>query len=384
MEVPRFLRSIICLPLHKAAIFLAGMITVAVCPAQNPFTPTINITTISPITTFHKNYYDSAKLFYGGLGGTNFFNRKENIGICEAEKSDGGPWEPVSGQKQTLCGRMPLNRIATLARENPDGDVDIYLRPNPTFNWLMTRSKRPAGSYFQSGSIGGEIAFKEPGNQSGNDGAIYFKNIPATLLVNRDICMYGAWVSDFGHDSQPEIHPVQQMWFTEQLAGSTVYHLFSMFDNSKRFNDGNDFNAGCTKPWIQSPLENTFYLPFELAVPGSILNRLEIVDSTIIYDIEIVSSHKMNGYDSGHSSLNIVYKGLTIIKVNSSNQSFPYVWLECIYMDGNKIKGFLKIKTSVSEPYISSASATGGHAFLKVIQQKKSTAPVILTTERAN
>jgi len=376
MEVSKFMRSVLCLPLQKPAIIMAGMMIVAISNAQNPFSPTINITTISPITTFYKNYYDSAKLFYGGLGGSDFFNRKENIGICRAESSDGGPWETVTGQKQTLCGRMPLHRIAALARENSDGDVDVYVRPNPTFNWLMTQSKRPMGSSFERGSIGGEIAFKEPGNQPGNDGATYFKNIPASLLENRDICIYGAWVSDIGHASQPEIHPMQQMWFTEQLAGSTVYHLFSMFDNSKRFNEGNDFNSGCSKPWIHAPLENVFYLPFELSMPGSQPQRIEIVDSTIIYDIDIVSSHKMNGYDPGHSSLNIVYKGLTILKVNSANQSFPYVWLECIYTDGNKIKGFLKIKTSVSEPYLSSASAKGGHAFLKVTQKKKSTAPV--------
>lgn len=384
MKIQKLIRSIPCLSLQKTVVFLAGMLTVAVSYAQNTFTATISLSTISPITSFYKNYHDSAKLFYGGLGGTDFFNRKENIGICEAERSDGGPWKPVTGQKQTLCGRMPLNRIATLARENSDGDVDIYLRPNPSFNWLMTRSERPAGSSFERGSVGGEIAFKEPGNQPGNDGAIYIKNIPASLLENRDMCIYGAWVSDLGHERQPEIHPVQQMWFTEQRAGSTVYHLFSMFDNSKRFNDGNDFNAGCTKSWIHAPLENTFYLPFELSVPSSVIHRPGIVDSTITYDIEIVSSHKMNGYDPGHSSLNIVYKGLTIIRVNSANQSSPYVWLECIYTDGNKLKGFLKIKTSVSEPYLSPAAATGGHAFLKVTQKKKSTSPAILETERIN
>jgi hypothetical protein len=330
---------------------------------------------------------DSIDQHYLGVAGTGFIGKDEFIGFCEAEKSDGGPWLPLDGYKHTVCGKIPLkqNRL-TFSENSDDGDIDIYIYPNLGFEWLLTKSLRPSGSFFEPNAIGGEVAFKEPGNLPENDGAEFFKILNSDIFINNDVCLYGPWVSDKGHKNQPEIHPVQQMWFTKLLSDHTKeYHLYSMYDNSKRFNDPTDFKNCSSSGWISIPLVNTFYISFTIPLtagrPRPEASSPEYSQYSLgyyreIYTIEMPSSNNINLYPPESNEFKVDALGKTRIIVKKVNDQYPKVSVSDLWQYKGNLRGFIKIETSIMKPYTGN-NPIGAHAFLKVTKKRVTVAPAM-------
>ena len=327
---------------------------------------------------------DSIDQHYLGVAGTGFIGKDEFIGFCEAESYKGGPWKPIDGYKHTVCGLIPENRVEEIKEENhygplkelfadDDRDIDIYIYPDPPFKWLIENSLRPSGSKFQPNAIGCEIALNEPEDLPINDGAEYFKSFPLGYLSDTKVCLYGAWVTDKGHNNQPEIHPIQQMWFTKN--NGKEYHLYSMFDNSKRYNDPNDFND-CNSPgWIPPPLNNTFYISFSIPLnTGPTSASLDYYRE--IYTIEMPSSNNINLYPPTKSDeFRVDALGKTRIIVKKINNQYPQVSISDLFQYNGKLRGFIKIETSVMKPYTKNEDPKGGHAFLKVTKKRETIEP---------
>lgn len=300
--------------------------------------------------------WDSIVNYYYGVAGTGFIGKDETITRCEAEASDGGPWRPIDGKKHTLCGYLSLKHNEV--RENEDGDIDLYVIPDPAFRWLQFNSLRPRGHYYDAYSLCCEVAMKEPGNTITTDGVKFLQSIPLAELQYKPIGVYGAWVSDMGHDKSPEIHPVQQIWRNvKQLNGNTEYHLYSMWDNSKRFNDPTDFPSGCLqKAWMPIPLINIFYIPFEFNINSN---------SVIEYNVTMPSSNNINSYNILDNQMRLIINGRSRVIVNRSNRQFPMVvFYEICQKDDNTIRGYLFVETSIGK----TNTTAGAHAFVKVVK----------------
>lgn len=318
---------------------------------------------------------DSIDQHYLGVTGTGFIGKDEKIGFCEAERSDGGPWKPIDGFKHTMVGYLSLKHGNI--KENSDGDIDLYIIPDPSFRWLQFNSLRPRGHYYDAFTLCCEVAMKEPCNLPNCDGVEFLKQIPVSELQYKPIGVYGAWVSDIGHDNSPEIHPVQQIWRTTTTQnGIKEYHLYSMYDNSKRFNDPNDFN-NCESPgWIPPPLINTFYISFSIPInttPTPVMNGSYLRE---VYTIEMPSSHNINLYPATKSDeVRLDVAGKTRIVVKKISNQYPSVSIPDVWQYGGKLRGFIKIETSVMQPYKEGERSIGGHAFLKITRKQVNIEP---------
>jgi hypothetical protein len=368
-------------------------------PTTNVNPPTDTIDNVSYVLeempNANRKIQDSIDAYYLGVAGSGFIGKDEYIGPCEAEESDGGPWEPLDGFKHSAIILIPINinDRTHLKEEKDDGDVDVFLRPDANFMWLFEKSERPEGSIYEPNTLGGEIAFKEPGgsiNDISSDGAEYLKTIDFKSIK---IGIYGPWVSDRGHPilggKQPEIHPIQQMWYRtdsdpeelDPLYKDTIYNLFSMFDNTKRFNDPTDFFYPTSSPivpclsrgWIEPPLINSFYISFRLPYKkfnkGAIENKMDQYDQ-LVYNIEMPSFLNINNYTPTTSrQFTGFISGLPRIIVNKISNKYPFVSISEIYKYQDTIRGYLKIETSIAQGY-SGREYDGAHAFLKVTKSR--------------
>jgi hypothetical protein len=315
--------------------------------------------------------HDSIVNYYYGIVGNGFIGNDEWIGLCDAKYKWGGPWRPVDGYKRTLCGYAAVkkNNSKKKSVNDPsnyhlvskgDGDIVIYLIPDPSFRWLQFQSLRPQGHYFKDFSIACEIALKEPGNTVETDGENYIQSIFLEKIQFKTAGVYGPWVSDVGHESSPEIHPIQQMWVKNELEGGTVeYLLFSMFDNSSRFNSPEKFEDTCSvKKWQELPMRNRFYLPFSISS-----NENE----RLVYDMKMPSWNNIQHSDSSHSAVKLIVDGWERIEILKPLNSFPQIKFSNISKRGeNLIIGYIEIETLVG----SESSQNGGHAFLQVAVKK--------------
>lgn len=202
-------------------------------------------------------FHDSISNYYYGVAGTGFIGRDEYIGKdCIAKKQWAGPWKPVDGYKRTLCGYLSIKK-----RRNPfkspdkekyhlisdgDGDMVIYVIPDPAFRWLQFNSLRPQGHMHKDYALACEVALKEPGKSAETNAAEFIKSLNLDSIQFKPVGVYGPWVSDVPNENSPEIHPVQQMWRREVHGDSIVeYQLYSFFDNSSRYDEKKDFTGTC-------------------------------------------------------------------------------------------------------------------------------------------
>jgi hypothetical protein len=111
-------------------------------------------------------------------------------------------------------------------------------------------------------------------------------------LAERKACMYGPFVADTGHAAKAEIHPIQMLWWNENVARDPddlfapdgPYLLFLVQDASSRYLKSHDFvlqrplpEGGTWRPWAKAPLPGTFEIPFWVGASQPVQFRVEPV-----------------------------------------------------------------------------------------------------------
>ncbi len=314
---------------------------------------------------------DSIINYFYGVAGTGFISNEEWIGMCEAEYQWGGPWRPVDGFKHALCGKIFVKKNKNIFRSDKkqkyhlvsdgDGDMVFYIFPDSSFQSLLSKSLRPRGHHFVDSAIACEVAIKEPGNTIETDAATFFESLNLDSLQYKSVGVYGPWVSDVHHNNSPEIHPIQQMWTSEQKEnGAVEYNLYSFLDNSSRFNERKNYPDSCfLKPWVTAPLINDFYIPFQFSLKET---------KQLVFDISMPSSYNINFYDSAEKKLQLFIDDKLRLTVNKPGNVFPKVSVFKLCRAGNdSIHGCLKIETSIGI----AGMKTGAHAFLKIVKEEK-------------
>jgi hypothetical protein len=190
-------------------------------------------------------------------------------GIAEGEWFENRNWYPVSGNKETLCGRYHHLGFAE------DGDWNHYIMPNPPFRYLIDDLVRrdPDRDVHDCDGTDDCMEAELAPDKTFVQNPWFNSDDRVSSLEGQDVCAYGPWVTDEGHDWRPEIHPSELMWWTEGSGATRTHWLMLLQDNSERFDDLDNFEFDDPRPdgwrpWADNPRAGLFGIAFEADVTG--------------------------------------------------------------------------------------------------------------------
>jgi hypothetical protein len=179
--------------------------------------------------------------------------------------------------------------------------------------------------------------------------------------VGKEIAMYGPWIYDVGHCDHPEIHPAEQIWWTDTAetgyAGTVKrYNLNVIADSSKRFWWRHQMD-GSNKmhPWGAPPITGVFAVAFE--VP---LNPLTTLQSGKQFKVQDVDFYNVKILTDNSSSFDLKYNGSTLVSFVPGSPVFTVSYERVGLKPGspNIVHGLLVIETTVGSVRQKSTTAT--------------------------
>jgi hypothetical protein len=301
----------------------------------------------------------------------NDFYTEQRIGFAPAERFYVGVdwWKPIDGYKRTLGGIIDSIYLWWEGVNNEDINIDINnSKILPQFNSLYQQALQQALALDEDAADRGlqlEIDLTvSHGNEFLNSG------IHRPRTTYRDgkgdsIYAYGPLVFDLGHDSKPEIHPAEQVWWHRRSASTDNFFLFFSCDESDRFDDKRDYdlddvNETTFIPWAKRPLSGIFAIPF-VVIPGKTMAR---------FNLTVISERNAGRYTDGPSHV-LLYKNDTLAKIKElygadiMKVSFKHV---CKGFDatGGAVLGFIVIEMQAGKATTSVIdNDQGGYLFIK-------------------
>jgi hypothetical protein len=168
--------------------------------------------------------------------------------------------------------------------------------------------------------------------------------------VGKQVAFYGPWIYDVGHCDHPEIHPAEEIWWTDtaftDYAGTVKnYTLNVIADASKRFwwrsqMDGDNK----MHPWGAPPITGLFAVAFEVS-----LNQTSIMQSGKQYRVQDVDFYNVKILTDNSRSFDLKYNGSTLVSFVPGSPAFAVSYEGVGLKPGtpNIIRGFLVIETTV-------------------------------------
>jgi hypothetical protein len=251
-------------------------------------------------------------------------------------------------------GLSDAPHIADISGTYPDHDLNIDVTPFANYMYLINDSHKPERST--------EVEMKdlvdsdndpctdpffvvEAEVQSGN---VAMENIATSLQgrVGKQIAMYGPWIYDIGHCDHPEIHPAEEVWWTENNPDNgQLYHLNVFADSSTRFWWRSQMDDG-TKlhPWGAPPITGLFAIAFEVPIETYLRNvggkRFEVAN---------VDQWNVATVPGSNTAYDLVFGGKTLVSFVPHNDAFKVSYENVGLKPGtsNMVRGFLVIETTV-------------------------------------
>jgi len=209
----------------------------------------------------------------------------------------GERWYPLAAEKKNMGAT--LERYGTEEYHDDERDWNLMLRLLPPFSYMWdlatAYSEKDMSQWW---ACYGEAGTNEEGDEClfgevTPDHPFYYNNrwlqpspdnhfsVPVTMERLDTVGVYGVFVRDVNHGSNPEIHPMQQFWYKDHAKeGSAVnsFWLFFVQDRSNRFwqtgnvyfNDaalGNHPPADSLekyRPWALSPVYGNYLIAFHV------------------------------------------------------------------------------------------------------------------------
>jgi hypothetical protein len=168
--------------------------------------------------------------------------------------------------------------------------------------------------------------------------------------IGKPIAFYGPWIYDVGHCDHPEIHPAEQIWWTDtaftDYAGTVKrYNLNVIADSSKRFWWRHQMD-GSNKmhPWGAPPITGLFAVAFE--VP---LNQVSTLQSGKQYKVQDVDFYNVKILEDNSRSFDLKYNGATLVSFVPGSPAFTVSYERIGLKPGSSdiVRGFLVIETTV-------------------------------------
>jgi hypothetical protein len=189
--------------------------------------------------------------------------------------------------------------------------------------------------------------------ETGNDAEEKLMKLVNNRLEKK-IGVYGPWVWDEGHCHQPEIHPSEQIWWSDVVNAQKIYTCNVICDNSKRFWWRNQMDDGTKiKPWGAPPIKGVFAIAFEVDM-GNASAAAGFAPKT--FEVQHISEFNIRDYSKtdqivGNKTHNLVYDGKTIVSFiphnNNIKVSFEKLGIVSAGIKSSKIRGFLVLETEV-------------------------------------
>ncbi len=167
------------------------------------------------------------------------------------------------------------------------------------------------------------------------------------LRVGKEMCVYGTWIYDRGHCCHPEIHPAEQLWWSDLEGNGKKYNLNVVCDASRRFFWRKQMDDGTKiKPWAEPPVKGLFAIAFKCAIPRG---ETAVGQTTRQFEAGYIQHYNLAEYPGAEQTYNLVYQNKTLVSFIPHNNAFKVSFEHVGIIPGSPdtIRGFLVIETSV-------------------------------------
>jgi len=259
--------------------------------------------------------------------------------------------------KRTLRGTVDAKDKPYIVNINgtyEDHDMTIHIRPNPNYMYLIRDGHRPEQAKIQAL----KTLVTERENPYGDcdkpfrlveaeiDTRLKPKNALNSLVsqrIGKQISVYGPWIYDRGHCHQPEIHPAEQIWWSENIGANKKYNLNIFCDSSERFWWRDQMDDGTKlKPWGAPPIKGTYAIAFEVEI-----KPIRYFGKKL--EVQNIERHNVASYPNTNKTYELVYEGNALVSFVPHTDAFKVSFEKVGLKPGtsNIIRGFLVIETSV-------------------------------------
>lgn len=266
--------------------------------------------------------------------------------------------------KRTLTGTISRVHQVNISGTFEDYDVNIDILPDPAFQYLLTDAVTPDHTGLMKSQYYGSLGYSGesgcPGSFTSLEAEIADKFRPgdgyrSRLIdmnenrVGKKISVYGPWIWDEGHCRHPEIHPAEQLWWSEPVGNGRTLNLNVICDASRRYWWRSQMDDGSKKnPWAEPPIKGLFAIAFEYELPG-LSPAAATGYSSKQFEVSNIQHYNVIEYPGADQVYNLVYEGKNIVSFIPHNNAFK-VSFEHVGIspdNRNRIRGFLVIETSV-------------------------------------
>lgn len=273
----------------------------------------------------------------------------------------GTVFDAGSNQPRVISGEYELSsppHVSDIHGTYQDFDLNFDVTPFADFAYLISDAHRPERSTIKSmkdlvdsdHDPCTDPFIKVEAEIDSSDVAKQKLVAGLSQRIGKPIALYGPWIYDVGHCDHPEIHPAEQIWWSDMestgYAGTVkVYHLNLIADSSKRFlwrsqMDGD--NKG--HPWGAPPVTGVFAIAFE--VP---MNQETTLQSGKQFKVQDVDFYNVKILPDSSPSFDLRYNGSTLVSFVPGSPVFGVSYEGVGLKPGtsNIVRGLLVIETTV-------------------------------------
>jgi len=295
----------------------------------------------------------------------------------------GENWYPVRTEKQTLTGTFHHFGVSNHGDES---DWNIHLLPDNGFEDFIAdaipyrRDNLYAQADWGTTAEGKFLIEAEITPDESRYGNPWFPRDSPSLLINKRISVYGPFVREEAHGNHPEIHPAEQIWWSD----GDIKIVLLVVDDSNRFIRpasgvvvGDPFHAFAGdytarrattpnhQPWVREKAQEAeLRLPFEInPAEGALHMGIQALDDRHFYS---GASYP----DAGEGDKSTVsYKGIDILTVQEAAPVDPFVGVTfqnvCFNRAKGMLQGYVVLKTAIGN-----GAGKEGFVALRIDQQR--------------
>jgi hypothetical protein len=344
------------------------------------------LSSIGPQSDQDASSYDHSQTLMGVIGSD--YKGAEEIGSAATERASNNIaipdnfnfWYPQKSPrdhrnkffKQTLSGiilggeKQP--RIVDVDGTYEDSDFNVDVLPSAKYMNLITDGHRPELSGLQAAKLKKDnIGFSNPLGTFKNPCTEPFTFIEAEIdagsnaksalnfltrqRIGKQIAIYGAWVYDIGHCHQPEIHPAEQIWWSENEGKNRKYTMNIFSDSSKRFWWRSQMDDGTKKkPWGAPPITGTFAIAFEVEIGvGGKFGLGDFSKPGKKFEVSNIEDFNVAQNPNSNKVYNLVYQNNVLVSFVPRNNAFKVSFEGVGFKPGTThiVRGFLVIEATV-------------------------------------
>jgi hypothetical protein len=306
-----------------------------------------------------------------------------HIGLAHA----GDKWYPYSEVKQTVCGELHEFKYY----HDIDHDWAFNLIPYGRFQDMLDVATAAGGKPICKGKcVHAEVNMDQSFPRNDFFRIVNFAedHLEETDLLGTNMCVYGPWLKDVGHDDKPEIHPAELVWWRHQPEDPpplwrlvrqwgvqiTSYHVMLLQDDRNSFDRNSDFSEECFwttrvirmgghdltipwlvcpplpssfRPWAKVPRLSELRIAFEADASGAKQTSFSISER---YSRNVITgTDELGKRDQGPGTdYGIIFKGVPVLTVKEKQPDDHLGVLFddlCFNAEDNHVRGYIVVNS---------------------------------------